>query len=390
MTQSSNSDRDLDVAVIGAGYAGSLMALKAAETGLRVGVFDMRAEYPDHFRAEKLEPDQHDALDRLGAMDLVRPLDSPYIDHVNVFTGRKRRVVACRKHRGMDYRDTVNSFRQALRARGLLQVRRIADLKDRDDHCSIVFDDGVALRARLGVVATGGSKLARSSLGLPNPDKEALTSTSFGFFVEPADQGGLRFEAFNALPDRFVEGLHYATFFPVGLRTRVNVFTCWRPAGREAREFRADPVGGMQELFPHLLGHCGAFRVSGGVQVFTTRYYRQPATHLKSVILAGDEFQSVSPATGMGISKCLTDVEAAMGLFTPLQAEPGRPPELERYFLNARKRRVDEDARRRWEWANETATSRSLRTRLRKLKRGLSARLSSAAVPASDAVSEHV
>ena len=88
MTHSLSSHTDLDVAVIGAGYAGSLVALKAAEIGLRAGVFDVRADYPDHFRAEKLEPDQHEALERLGFIDLVRPAESPYIDRVDVLTGK--------------------------------------------------------------------------------------------------------------------------------------------------------------------------------------------------------------------------------------------------------------------------------------------------------------
>lgn len=384
------SHTDLDVAVIGAGYAGSLLALKAAEIGLRVGVFDVRAEYPDHFRAEKLEPDQHEALERLGFIDLVRPVESPYIDQVNVLTGKKRRVVACRKHRGMDYRGTVNSFRSALRARELLQVRKIVALQDADDHCRIVFEDGAVLCARLAVVATGGSSLARTSLGLSADRDGALISTSFGFHVEPTGVDGFRFDAFNTVPDRFISGLHYGTFFPVGGRMRVNIFTCWRPSGPAAKAFRADPVAGIGDLFPHLTQHSGPFRITDKVQVFTTRYYRQRPEHLMSVILVGDEFQSVSPATGMGISKCLTDVEAAMGVLAALHEVPAEPLDLAAYFRNPAKRRVDEEARRRWEWANESATSRSLTTRLRKLKRSLSDRRSSPRPPVTDAVTDNV
>jgi 2-polyprenyl-6-methoxyphenol hydroxylase-like FAD-dependent oxidoreductase len=290
----------------------------------------------------------------------------------------------------MDYQGTVNTFRGALRARELLQVRKIARLQDADDHCAIVFEDGAVLRARLAVMATGGSSLARTSLGLSAGRKGALTSTSFGFHAEPTGVDGFRFDAFNTIPDRFINGLHYGTFFPVGGRMRVNIFTCWHPSGPEGKAFRADPAAAMGDLFPHLIRHSGPFRISGKVQVFTTRYYRQRSEHLKSVILVGDEFQSVSPATGMGISKCLTDVQAATGMLAALRDDPAVPLDVSAYFRNPAKRRVDEDARRRWEWANESATSRSLRTRLKKLKRALSARRSLPGPPITDAVTDNV
>ena len=381
MNQSLSFDTDLDVAVIGAGYAGSLVALKATEIGLRVGVFDIRPEYPDHFRAEKLEPDQHETLERLGFIDLIRPVDSPYIDRVNVFTGKKRRVVTGRRDRGMDYQGTVNSFRDALRSRELLHIRKIETLQDAEDHCAIVFEDGAAVRTRLAVVATGGSKLARSALGLAAPGNEAWISTSFGFYVEPTAEDGFRFDAFNAVPDRFIEGLHYCTFFPIGGRTRVNIFSCWHPSSGEVRSLRTDPVGVLREMFPELERHSGPFRLSGKVRVFTTRYYRQQVQHLSSVILVGDEFQSVSPATGMGISKCVTDAEAAVRVLAGLPKSRGLPLNLEAFLHDPRKIQVDEMARHRWEWANELATSRSLTTRLRKLKRALSAKVSQLSAP---------
>lgn len=370
-TETRIPETDLDVAVVGAGYAGSLAALKAAELGLRVGVFDARDEYPDNFRAEKLETDQYEALERLGAIHLVRPEGSARIDEVISFQGNKRRSVKHHKHRGMDYRATVNSFRDALRAQEIFSVRKVTDLIDAEDQFSVVFDDERSITARVGIVATGGSNLARKSLSLAGHDSDALRSTSFGFHVESDHAKGFPFQAFNAVPDRFIEGLQFATFFPIGDRIRVNLFTCWHPASGSAKGLRADPMAGIREYFPRLESHVGPLRISGAVQVYCTHYYRQSSSHLRSTALIGDEFQSVSPATGMGISKCVTDTEALAPLLADLRNERVKDDGLSAYYADPKKREVDDKALHRWAVVNEFATSRSLTTRFKKIKREL-------------------
>jgi 2-polyprenyl-6-methoxyphenol hydroxylase-like FAD-dependent oxidoreductase len=365
------SELGCDVAVIGAGFCGSVLGLKAADLGLRVRAFDSLDEYPDHFRAEKLEPDQYAILEELDLIDLVRPRDSVSINEVHEFVGTKRTVVPCHNHRGMDYAATVNSFRAALQQRGVLEPRKISKICDAADHCAIYLDDKTTISARLVIVATGLGAGLRKSLMLRTHEPNALLSTSFGFDVASNSPDGFPHSAFNLRPEKFVSGLQYATFFPIGDRMRVNVFTCWQPGSNNVRNFRKNPLLVMDRLFPSMRSAISSFQLTSPLQVYTTNYYRQNCDHLKSTVVVGDAYQSVSPATGVGISKCLTDASV---LLRAIQISPGeqfKSIDLRAFYNDPLKREVDDRALHRWAWANESATSRTARTNLKKIKRKL-------------------
>ncbi len=375
MINDDSHDRHCDIAVIGAGFSGSVLGIKAAELGLNIRVFDNRAEYPDHFRAEKLETDQHEALEALGLIEFVRPREPSYVDQVREFVGDKERLVPCSKHRGMEYCATVNSFRSILTDRDLLEVKKVSSVRDTPEYCEIQFEDESLLRARLAIMATGGSNIVRKSLALGSHSLDRVLSTTFGFYVESSAPGGFPYDAFNVRAKKFVRGFQYITIFPVGDRTRVNVFTCWHPGSKEAKEakeakeFRTNPLAEINRLFPRLKDRVGPFHLSSKMQVFTTHYYRQGCQHLHSSVLVGDEYQSVSPATGMGISKCLTDARTLLKVIEDAATRQSGRFDLRAYYADEGKKRVDEDARHRWEWSNELATSRSIKTNLKKFKR---------------------
>jgi 2-polyprenyl-6-methoxyphenol hydroxylase-like FAD-dependent oxidoreductase len=371
MSRLNLSKNDCDIAVVGAGFCGSVLGIKAADLGLRVRVFDSLQEYPDHFRAEKLEPDQYAVLQELGLIDLVRPLDSAAIDEVHEFVGTKRTAIACNHLRGMDYAATVNSFRSTLHSRGLLELRKVLRMSDAPDHCGLHFEDQSVIHARLAVVATGLSATLRKSLTLRTHEPDALLSTTFGFDVESESRDGFPFAAFNFRPQQFVHGLQYATFFPIGNRTRVNLFTCWQPDSKNVRELRSNPLLFMARLFPYMRDMIGAFRLVSAVQAYTTNHYRQHCDHLKSTVVVGDAYQSVSPATGVGISKCLTDASVLLRAIGTLSGQPFDSVDLKSFYHDPLKREVDDRALHRWTWANESATSQTMRTILKRIKRKL-------------------
>lgn len=381
MNQDRSSGIDYDVVVVGAGFSGSTIGLKAADLGAKVRLYDGRTEYPDLFRAEKLETDQHEALEQLGLIELVRPNEYSYIDHVHEFIGPRKRLVPCSKHRGINYRDTVNSFRDALAELNLLEINKVANLRDTEDCCELEMGDGSVVRARLAVIATGGSPIVRKSLNLKSHQPDALRSTSFGFYVAPSSVDGFPFDAFNLRSETHVPGFHYVTVFPVGSQTRVNVFTCWHPNSPEAKNFRSDPISAMHELFPHLKEQVGQFTVQGDVQVFTTHFYRQDCSHLRSTVVVADDYQSVSPTTGMGLSKCLTDAISLIPVIRRVAEQKYEPSDLRSFYDNEDKNRVDNMARNKWDWACELATSRALRTRIKALKRQLVASLRRSGLP---------
>jgi 2-polyprenyl-6-methoxyphenol hydroxylase-like FAD-dependent oxidoreductase len=60
-----------DVAIVGAGVAGSVLAHVLARQGIDAIVVDLHADYPADFRCEKFNPYQIDRLRELGVHDCL-------------------------------------------------------------------------------------------------------------------------------------------------------------------------------------------------------------------------------------------------------------------------------------------------------------------------------
>jgi 2-polyprenyl-6-methoxyphenol hydroxylase-like FAD-dependent oxidoreductase len=364
-----------DVVVVGGGFCGSIVGIKAHDLGLNVKVLEAKAHYPDNFRAEKLENDQIEALASMDLLGLVQPTESPPIDRVHTFTGDVETVSEHQNHRGLHYQDTVNALRNVLIDRGLLIVQRASDIRDGPDFSQVLLNDEATLRARLVVVATGMEPTLRKSLNLVSRANDKLFSTTFGFDVKPASDTDFRVRAFNARPHAFESGLQYATFFPVGNRTRANLFTCWEQSNERVRKLKSATSEELRNLFPSLDSHVGPLRVSSKVDTYSTRYYRLEADHLARTVLAGDAFQSVNPANGVGLSKCLTDTQTLLALLPELSRTASSSVDLAAYYRDPRKCEVDYKALKRWRWSNELATSQSVQTKMKKLQFATTARV---------------
>ena len=375
MSAKTNKRAVHDLVVVGAGFSGCVIGIKAHDMGLDVRVVDANPHYPKHFRAEKLEDDQSEALASLGLLDLVRPTSSPTIDKVHTFTGHIETVSRYRSLRGIDYADTVNALRDVLADRGILDIQTVSDIQDGPETSQVILNDQSILQGRLVVVASGMAAALRRALKLTYSGMEKLTSTTFGFDIKRASGADFPFRAFNFRPDPFVYGLQYITFFPIGDRTRANLFTCWEPSDEQARKVKRDVSQEIRTLFPNIEAHIGRFRIGSEIESYTTRYYRQDADHLTRTVLVGDAFQSVNPANGVGLSKCLTDARTLLDALPRTFEEPSARMDLNAYYGSARKREVDDTALRRWRWANELATSQSLRTKFRKGRSAASGRL---------------
>lgn len=368
VTEHSTSIETHDLVVVGAGFSGSVIGIKAHDLGLNVKVIDAKAVYPNHFRAEKLEQDQSECLASMDLAGLVRPASSPWIDKVHTFTGDKETVTQHRSHRGIHYQDTVNALRDALVQRGILDIQTAAGVHDGTEASEVLVNGGSNLRAKLVVVATGMSAAFRRTLNLVSSANYNLVSTTFGFDIEPASGGSFPLQAFNFRPHSFVPGLQYVTFFPVGDRTRANVFTCWEPSSEQTGKLKSDVSRELRRVFPTLDAHIGPFRISSRVESYSTRYYRCEADHLFRTVLVGDAFQSVNPANGIGLSKCVTDAQTLLNLLPGMVEDSSSHFDLDAYYKNPRKCEVDRVALQRWRRTSELATRRSLRTWLKRLR----------------------
>ena len=357
MQNEDSSQLTYDVLIIGAGFSGCCLAIKTIEKGLTTLVVDKTEEYPDYFRAEKLEPDQYELLESLDLLQYMEPKNSPIIDKVVLYQASREKIIPRQKHRGLNYRDSVNSLRSQLHRLGCLQKHLVSEVEQEADSFQVTTKDGESFHCRLLVVATGYPGQLAKSLGLNPVQDEEMISTSIGFYVACKDRDG-RIPAVNFRPAKWGGGLDYATFFSIGDLARVNVFTCWPPRDERVKTFKEEPIESLPQYFEDVPAVLGEIELDSKVQVFTTQFYRYGADGRDNLFFLGDSSQSVSPASGLGLSKCLTDVDVLLGLLETWDRHSKIPSKA--YFNHQRKLAVDKHAYDSWKWSNERSSSTGL------------------------------
>ena len=161
--------------------------------------------------------------------------------------------------------------------------------------------------------------------------------------------------------------MNFLTLFRIGGAMRANLFTMWSPKEARVREILQDPLLALRRLCPGVEHDTGELRIGSRVQAVPTSYHRLEGVQRPGVVVVGEEFQSVSPATGTGLDKVLTDVGVLCRRHVPeWMSTPGMGVDkIGRFYRDPAKRRIDE--RSRAEWAHSyDLTSRPQSARLRR------------------------
>jgi 2-polyprenyl-6-methoxyphenol hydroxylase-like FAD-dependent oxidoreductase len=335
-----------DVAIVGAGFAGSALAAALARQGYRIAVFDARETYPDEFRAEKMSDRHIAALARLGLAEPVLRV-ATFFDEILV--ARRGRIVERRPVReyGVAYAAMVAALRAAVPpacwAGG--RVRAIDATAERQ---VLTLDDGHAVAARLTVVATGLGKTLLGGLGIERVEVARDHSLAIGFDlacpVGAAARRALTYHG-HAIANRVA----YLTLFPIGDRLRANLFTYHRHDEEWCRAFRADPRGALLSAMPGLDTMVPDMTIVSR-PILRPIHLHVSAGHVRDgVVLIGDAFATTCPTGGSGVYKALTDIErllphAATWLAAPRGAEADA---IHRFYEDPVKRAWDTEARRR-------------------------------------------
>ena len=353
-----------DVLVVGGGFAGSVLTATLTAGGYRTHTFDRAEQYPDAFRSEKLEPDQSQLLRRFALLDKVSPPDSR-LTSVDTYEHGRVHTRRYDGHYGIRYDDTVNSLRSIARQPSRWTNARVDHISSDADGVTARTAEGAEHRGRLCVIASGRPSLL-ADCGVEVESDPDLTSLTFGFDVEADSDRPLRAFNYNSeAPWR--DQTHYATLFPIGDAWRFNVFTSWSLDEERTRRFAQHPVEMMKSLFPRLQNYTGTFRAITRVQMGRTKWHRVQGPSPDGVLVLGEAYQSVSPATGMGLSKCLTDVHVLlrhMRLWRDFKRVPGAA--INEYYQDPEKLACDDRASDGWRWFYDCAHGRSLKSRLRR------------------------
>lgn len=341
-------ERLTDVAIIGAGFAGSCLAHALAHRSVDVTLVDRREAFPDVFRAEKIEPDQAVIMRELGLLELRAP-HAGLVGEITCFDDGELYVSDTEEQYGISYSDTVTSLRENLPAGVDFVVGRVDGIHPDARAPKVSLRDGGSLTARLVVLATGGNDAILDSLGLERMYDPALRSLNLGFDLSWDGPPGYERNGFNYFMGRNHATLDYLTIFPIGDRIRANLFLQLGAKDPLVLAFKVDPMGCMFEWMPRLRELIGVPRVASKVQVVPTVFSRVKDPALPGVILAGEELQSVSPTTGMGLSKVLTDVRTLAELVPGwLASGPIDAGLTRRFYRDPRKLEVERLARGRW------------------------------------------
>lgn len=308
--------REYDVAIVGAGLAGSIAATMLARAGHAVAVIDPSKTYPDDFRVEKFDDDQIRTLRRTGLCDVV--LAAATHDR-SVWVSLLGRLAEKRAsdQRGFDYGALVNLLRREMPPSVTQVHAKATAVANSSDRQQVTLSTGDTIDAHLVVLASGLNNGLRDGLGIERMDLVRCQSVTFGFDMEPAAGSTFPFRALTYYGEQPCHRVAYITLFPIGARMRANLFVYRDLADPWLRAFRDAPEATLASALPRLARIAGPFRVVAPVKMrpvdlFETRGYLQPG-----LVLVGDAFSTACPAAGTGARKALVDVERLCNVHAP-------------------------------------------------------------------------
>jgi 2-polyprenyl-6-methoxyphenol hydroxylase-like FAD-dependent oxidoreductase len=308
--------RYTDIAIVGGGLGGSSTAATLGQRGIATILIDPNPAYPFDFRCEKFHGGQLDILRKTGLADAL--LRATTHDG-EIWIGRFGRVVDRKPSQqfSLMYDDIVNTIRAEVGGSAETIHAKATAIATSDDRQQVTLSDGSAVSARLVVLASGLNMGVRHSLGIGRNIVSRCHSVSLGFDIAPTGQPGFPFPAMTYFSERASARAGYITLFPIGDRMRANLFVYRDFDDPWLREFRQAPERVLHELMPGLRAITGAFDVRGPINIRPADLYVSEDYRQAGVVLVGDAFTCVCPATGAGTDKVFTDVERLCNVHIP-------------------------------------------------------------------------
>jgi 2-polyprenyl-6-methoxyphenol hydroxylase-like FAD-dependent oxidoreductase len=204
-TSTANGSEPADLVIVGAGIAGSILALIAARAGMSVRVVDPNAPYPSDFRCEKFMGDQVAILEQLDLCHVFTPRGVTRADSADWL-----------RHHGLRYDAMVNAVRRGWPLDVDFIQGRVAAIETGEDIQRVVLADDDVTPARLVVLATGPGPKLRESLGIERRPLRDRHSTCVGFSIAPRDGGAFTFQSLVRPGECAGDGMGFVSLFPLG------------------------------------------------------------------------------------------------------------------------------------------------------------------------------
>ncbi|MDX8452915.1 NAD(P)/FAD-dependent oxidoreductase [Mesorhizobium sp. VK9D] len=359
---------EVDVAIVGAGLAGTVLATSLAKAGRKIALIDPHRIHHDEFRAEKTRAEQMGLFEKLGLGPVFRSLATPMTD-LHVFRFGQLFERKQDSEFAFSYTPLVNGLRAALPPQVPLTVGKVAEVSTGPDGQRLVLTDGSVIDARLLVVATGYSEAVRRAIGVERVEESKAHSLTLGFdlAITPREFG---LQSLTFYGRRVADRIAFLTIFRIGERMRANMFIYRTVADPWVRAFRENPQKMLLELMPEIARRCGSFAVASEVEVRQVSLTTTQGHRRDGVVFIGDAFATTCPAQGDGIHRVLTDVDCLTSTHIPAWLEtPGMAADkICAFYDDPIKIAADARAMRASIYARRINTETGLEWRLRRLR----------------------
>lgn len=339
----------IDIAIIGAGFSGLSLAHTLSTSNLKVVAIERKLIYPDAFRAEKIELDQAKIMGSLGILQYRSPCDAP-IGIIDSIENNNFSKIDTIEQYGISYSETVNNLRAELPDSIKILNKSIINITDSDNKKTLHFNDNSTLEAKIVVLCTGGNNKLTNLLGIQRVIDEKLKSLSFGFDISRVDESDFNFNGLNYHVNDVASKINYITIFPIGDRMRVNLFTQLDTKDKLAYKLKNNTIETLESCFPNIFKHTGEIEITSKIQIMPTQFYRVKNHIKKGLVVLADEYQSVNPVTGKGLSKVLTDVKLLGQKYLPQWIEKNdcSIQKIRQFYNDPEKVSCDKDSLYSW------------------------------------------
>jgi 2-octaprenyl-6-methoxyphenol hydroxylase len=323
----------VDVAIVGAGPVGAVLAALLARTGRRVRVLEARSAPSRDGRTLALSQASRECLEAAGGWPATGT--TPIVDiHVSQKGGPGRTVISAADAglEALGYTVSYATLEEALE-------RRLADLgatvswgaacESIDvsaERAAVRLADGTTIEAGLLVLADGGAN-ARRIPGLAYAEKD---------YGQVAVTGPVR-------TDRPHRGRAYERFTPSGpvalLPVGERYALVWTAAPEAAARLVAlDDASFLAALQAHFGDRAGRFVEAGARLSFPLRLRTINTPIARRTVVAGNAAQAMHPIAGQGLNIGLRDAASLAALLAAdPAADPGGEALLEAYRRSRRR-----------------------------------------------------
>jgi 2-polyprenyl-6-methoxyphenol hydroxylase-like FAD-dependent oxidoreductase len=308
--------RTTDIAIVGGGLAGSIVAATLGRAGVPAMLIDPHPVYPIDFRCEKLGGSQLAILRKTGlaeaALRATTHDGSVWIARFGHLVDRKPS-----DQYGIRYEALVNAMRAEIPASVPVLHAKATAISTGETYQRVTLSDGSDVSARLVVLANGLNKGLRRTLGIEHRMVSECHSVTIGFDLAPLGRSRFPFPALTYYPERCSDRMAYLSLFPIGDAMRGNLMVYRSLDDPWLQRLRLAPEDTLHRLMPRLRPLTGDFVVASELKIRPADLYAVDGHRQAGVVLIGDAFATSCPAAGTGTDKVFTDAERLCNVYIP-------------------------------------------------------------------------